>query len=575
MAEGLTIMLQDPDAMLGATFAAFDADGDGAIDARDLATVLSLARPFFAVPHSDLVKKFQGMLERAGGPRGHRARHGIERTALDSVMMYTPALEAWTLTPVRATAEWLRVRAVAESGVDARWRRTKNDAQTTAPPPPPRLKPPPRGVSRREELMGVRGLGLNATPAMRSMSKPILIKPTKPERKVVQKPIAAAPKPKLRGPQDEDDDEDEGERRGKGDPEAEDSPGGGKGAWVANWAKQAAEQFLHIDGVKNRVDPLDGDYPYRPDSPSILKPSGSFVAAQVVNVNVNVNEDDAGTDKSKSGRKPRRRRRSSVTWGDDDDGALVIPGAVTVPDGPVADSSAPNEEEVQLDTHDVVPGTDTQWAGDGWGVRAKGHAKDGDDSSSYRSHAETKTTDRSSDVSSTLGGGSQSVLSVATGLTGMTGMTGATKTGNGESKVPERTNWIVKVPGARVIDMRPPDRRRSLSLKDGLMTSRTETTGSGAQDLTEEELLAIETEKESFIERKMREEIEAKQLAALAGKAHQKDWDYVNREDRNRRIPRRQVKAPVYKSIEQAGYEAWLNDHETKQRKMALGIGLT
>ena len=167
------------------------------------------------------------------------------------------------------------------------------------------------------------------------------------------------------------------------------------------------------------------------------------------------------------------------------------------------------------------------------------------------------------------------MLSVATGLTGMTGMTGATKTGNGESKVPERTNWIVKVPGARVIDMRPPDRRRSLSVKDGPMTSRTDTTGSGAQDLTEEELLAIETEKESFIERKMREEIEAKQLAALAGKAHQKDWDYVNREDRNRRIPRRQVKAPVYKSIEQAGYEAWLNDHETKQRKMALGIGLT
>ena len=113
---------------------------------------------------------------------------------------------------------------------------------------------------------------------------------------------------------------------------------------MANWAKQAAEQFLHIDGVKNRVDPLDSDDPYRPDSPSILKPSGSFVAAQVVNVNVN---EDAGTDKSKSGRKPRRRRRSSVTWGDDDDGALVIPGAVIVPDGPVADSSAQHEEEVQ------------------------------------------------------------------------------------------------------------------------------------------------------------------------------------------------------------------------------------
>jgi len=56
--EGLDVMLADPDAMLGATFAAFDANGDGAIDATDLATTLSLARPFFGVPHAELVAKF-------------------------------------------------------------------------------------------------------------------------------------------------------------------------------------------------------------------------------------------------------------------------------------------------------------------------------------------------------------------------------------------------------------------------------------------------------------------------------------------------------------------------------------
>ena len=53
VAEGLDVMLADPDAMLGATFAAFDANGDGAIDATDLATTLSLARPFFGVPHAE------------------------------------------------------------------------------------------------------------------------------------------------------------------------------------------------------------------------------------------------------------------------------------------------------------------------------------------------------------------------------------------------------------------------------------------------------------------------------------------------------------------------------------------
>ena len=100
VAEGLDVMLADPDAMLGATFAAFDANGDGAIDATDLATTLSLARPFFGVPHAELVAKFDAVLRGAGGPRGPKARHGIRRSDLDSVLMYTPALEAWTLTPI-------------------------------------------------------------------------------------------------------------------------------------------------------------------------------------------------------------------------------------------------------------------------------------------------------------------------------------------------------------------------------------------------------------------------------------------------------------------------------------------
>ena len=76
VAEGLDVMLADPDAMLGATFAAFDANGDGAIDATDLATTLSLARPFFGVPHAELVAKFDAVLRGAEARRGQRRGTG-------------------------------------------------------------------------------------------------------------------------------------------------------------------------------------------------------------------------------------------------------------------------------------------------------------------------------------------------------------------------------------------------------------------------------------------------------------------------------------------------------------------
>ena len=152
VAEGLDVMLADPDAMLGATFAAFDANGDGAIDATDLATTLSLARPFFGVPHAELVAKFDAVLRGAGGPRGPKARHGIRRSDLDSVLMYTPALEAWTLTPMRATASWLRGRAETEAHADdAGWRRGLASPGTSiaAPAPAAAATPAERRVAAR------------------------------------------------------------------------------------------------------------------------------------------------------------------------------------------------------------------------------------------------------------------------------------------------------------------------------------------------------------------------------------------------------------------------------------------
>ena len=143
VAEGLDVMLADPDAMLGATFAAFDANGDGAIDATDLATTLSLARPFFGVPHAELVAKFDAVLRGAGGPRGPKARHGIRRSDLDSVLMYTPALEAWTLTPMRATALWLHSTELPSR---------KQSEPTTAGNQTKRTSPQRRRQRKRQQL---------------------------------------------------------------------------------------------------------------------------------------------------------------------------------------------------------------------------------------------------------------------------------------------------------------------------------------------------------------------------------------------------------------------------------------
>lgn len=92
------------------------------------------------------------------------------------------------------------------------------------------------------------------------------------------------------------------------------------------------------------------------------------------------------------------------------------------------------------------------------------------------------------------------------------------------------------------------------------------------EELTEEERAAREEEKERVIEQKMREEIEAKQLASLTGKAHQKEWNYAMYENRKRRIPRNQVKPPLYESIERAAYEKFMEDEERRLRREALGL---
>ena len=491
VAEGLDVMLADPDAMLGATFAAFDANGDGAIDATDLATTLSLARPFFGVPHAELVAKFAAVLRGAGGPRGPKARHGIERSDLDSVMMYTPALEAWTLTPMRATASWLRGRAEAEAHADdAGWRRGLASEHQSPPPPPPRLRPPPNGASRRAELTGATSRREPAVvaPAMRSMAGHSC---AMAKRGTDQSTNGSKPKP--RGPQDDDDEDDEWEEEDggahggahfddDGDGAREDSPGdGGKGVWVANWAKQAAEQFF-------------GTRSDRPESPSILKRSGSFVARSI-------GDGDEGDEEGGAGRR-RSRRQSSVTWCDDDEDAAGTP-----------------------------------------------------DSSSYASLPRARTAPGSSDVSSTLGGGSQSAFS-ASGASLLAGAEGA----EGAAKATDARRH------------RKGDGTASSGSIDRPMTEASGGATSGAGELTEEERRAREEEKERVIERKMREEIEAKQLASLTGKAHQKEWNYAMFENRKRRIPRNQVKPPLYESIERAAYEQFMEDEERRLRREALGL---
>jgi hypothetical protein len=170
VAEGLAIILSDDDALYGAVHAVFDADGDGVVSAEDLATVLSLARPFFGTSHLALTDRFANILGKAGGPYGWRVKRGIERALVPQAVYYTPALDAWMLQPVVQTAEWLMRRAAAEGAAEA-WAGDANaNAHARAPPPPPpKLRPPPNRRSRREELVGVEGPA-NPTPPMRSLT---------------------------------------------------------------------------------------------------------------------------------------------------------------------------------------------------------------------------------------------------------------------------------------------------------------------------------------------------------------------------------------------------------------------
>ena len=128
---------------------------------------------------------------------------------------------------------------------------------------------------------------------------------------------------------------------------------------------------------------------------------------------------------------------------------------------------------------------------------------------------------------------------------------------------------------AKATDARRHGKGDGTASSDSIDRPMTEASGgatSGAEELTEEERRAREEEKERVIERKMREEIEAKQLASLAGKAHQKEWNYAMFENRKRRIPRNQVKPPLYESIERAAYEKFMEDEERRLRREALGL---
>ena len=142
LAEGLHALVGDSQALAAVAFRVFDADGDGAVTPADLATVLSLAKPFFAVTHVALEAKFAAALAQAGA--GVRAG-GVREDAFSKTMAGVPVLKAWTLVPTRRAAEWLARRATARAATNA-------EQATSPPPPPPRLLPPPGRASRREEL---------------------------------------------------------------------------------------------------------------------------------------------------------------------------------------------------------------------------------------------------------------------------------------------------------------------------------------------------------------------------------------------------------------------------------------
>ena len=142
LAEGLHALVGDSQALAAVAFRVFDADGDGAVTPADLATVLSLAKPFFAVTHVALEAKFAAALAQAGA--GVRAG-GVREDAFAKTMEGVPMLKAWTLVATRRAAEWLVRRATARAATSA-------EQATSPPPPPPRLLPPPGRASRREEL---------------------------------------------------------------------------------------------------------------------------------------------------------------------------------------------------------------------------------------------------------------------------------------------------------------------------------------------------------------------------------------------------------------------------------------
>ena len=114
LAEGLHALVGDSQALAAVAFRVFDADGDGAVTPADLATVLSLAKPFFAVTHVALEAKFAAALAQAGA--GVRAG-GVREDAFSKTMAGVPMLKAWTLVPVRRAAEWLARRATAVCSV--------------------------------------------------------------------------------------------------------------------------------------------------------------------------------------------------------------------------------------------------------------------------------------------------------------------------------------------------------------------------------------------------------------------------------------------------------------------------
>ena len=153
LARGLRVLASDDDALHGATHRIFDADGDGAVSARDLATVLSLARPFFSLTHVALEAKFEAALrdarERGADPGNPR---GVNRERLAQTLRASPLLDAWTRALVVRAAEWLARRASAQPDDD-----DDHDRATDLGPPlisaaaPTRPGPPlaARGVARR------------------------------------------------------------------------------------------------------------------------------------------------------------------------------------------------------------------------------------------------------------------------------------------------------------------------------------------------------------------------------------------------------------------------------------------